>query len=180
MATHSFSSRHYSSPLPFSATLSNSKADRIKAFLLPRIAYHRKAFRLKSIPLPLSACPCFSVANQIWTKPFLFAADLCNSKALRIKAFLLLLQSIPFQSISSQIHSVANPVISVAVSSRCLPLPFRGLSSRLCGMQFIRISMLFPAEQFPRLAAHLQSLSMPIHSTALPSISNACMSEISR
>ena len=147
MATHSFSYRHYSSPLPFSATLSNSKAGRIKAFLLPRIAYHRKAFRLKSIPLPLSACHCISVSNQIWTKPFLFAADLCNSKA---------------------------------VSSRCLPLPFRGLSSRLCGMQFLRISMLFPAEQFPRLAAHLQSLSMPIYSGAKQRISNACMSEISR
>ena len=123
MATHSFSSLHNSSPLPFRATLSNSKADRIKSFLLPRIAYHRKAFRLKSIPLPLSACPCFSVANQIWTKPFLFAADLCNSKALRIKAFLLLLQSMPFQSISSQIHSVANPVIATPLRFQVVAYP---------------------------------------------------------
>ena len=121
MATHSFSSRNYSSPLPFRATLSNSKADRIKSFLLP-----------------LSACHCISVSNQIWTKPFLFLADLCNSKA---------------------------------VSSRCLPLPFRGFSYRLCGMQFPCSSMPFQCE------AHL-SYSHAFPSRTILSLSCASLSRL--
>lgn len=76
-----------------------------------------------------------------------------------------------------QKHFFSNPFrcqsghrYSVAVSSRCLPLPFRGSSSRLCGMQFLRISMLFPAEQFPCQTAHFQSVSMPICSSAMQGV----------
>ena len=130
MAAHGFSSHHHSYPLPLVAGLRRSKAVLIKAFLLPRIAYHRKAFRLKSIPLPIK-----SGLSHSFSLPF--AADPCNSKA---------------------------------VSSRCLPLPFRCLSSRLCGMQFLRISMLFPAEQFLCRAAHFQCVSLPLCSSAMQGV----------
>lgn len=137
MATHSFSSRHYSSPLPFSATLSNSKADRIKAFLLPRIAYHRrsyqcysKAFLLKSIPLPIqsSLLRCGFKSLLTLAIPGLLISSMWYAIPLLFHAF-------PMRSSSELFPCFSQPNNSLALPSIAFPtLVCRKSADKACNL----------------------------------------------